>query len=73
MNYLMMKPVFNRADYYSQIEAVKLYKISVKAYKQAILANNFHQVNVTVNMGDYTLVTIYISKVDIDGLGLKKR
>ena len=69
---MMIQP-FNRSEYYSQTEVTKLYKISVKAYKQAILVNNFTQVNVAVDMGDYSLITIYIRKKDIDGLGLQKR
>lgn len=68
-----MNSHFKRADYYSQTDVVKLFKISVKAFKQAILANNITQVNIDINMGDYSMVTVYVAKEDIDKLNLELR
>ena len=66
----MQPATFKRSNYYSQTEVIKTYKISVKGYQQMIADHSFYVVSVPINQGDYTMMTIYVAKQDVESLNL---
>lgn len=63
--------MFIRNSYYSQTEAVKKFRITVKKYKEII--KDMEQVNREIDLGGYTVTTIYIRKELIDALKIELR
>jgi hypothetical protein len=62
---------FPREMYYSQTEALKIYKISAEDYKELI--KDLPQINKKIDLGGYQVITIYVLRELIDNLNLKKR
>lgn len=65
--------MFNRSQYYSQTEATKVYKLSIKQFKQLIADHQIQQVNKDIQFEGYTVTTVYVLKAEIDKLNLPKR
>lgn len=65
--------MFNRSEYYSITEVLRLYKISRVKYHKLIKERNLPIHNVPINMGDYTMIAQYIKKEIIESLGLELR
>ena len=65
--------MFLRHQYYSQTELTKLFKISVKGVKQLIVDHQLVVTSKPVDLGEYTVESVYINKEDIDKLNLPKR
>lgn len=64
---------FNRSEYYSQTDVLRLFKISRVKYHALLKERNLNTLSVTIDMGDYTMVTKYVKREIIDNLGLEKR
>jgi hypothetical protein len=65
--------MFDRSKYYSQTEALKIFKISMARYKRCLLENNIPVVSHPVDLGGYLVDTKYVLKEDIEKLNLSKR
>lgn len=64
---------FPRELYYSQTEACKKFKISVKQFKQMLIDHSITVVSHRVDLGGFEVDTIYVLKEDIDKLNLPLR
>lgn len=60
--------MFERDKYYSQTEAVKKFKVSIKSLKQLILDHQIEVVTKDVDLGLYSVKAIYINRVKLDNI-----
>lgn len=65
--------MFNRGAYYSQTEVLKQFKISRKAYNKLIVDLQLPVVSKSINLGEFSVKTVYIEKEIIDKLNLQKK
>jgi len=69
----MEQVIFPRNKYYSQTEVVRLYNVSAKAYKQLLFDHQIDIVTRNINLGEFSVNTIYVLKEDVLKLGLQLR
>lgn len=65
--------MFPREKYYSQTEIIKTYQISVKRFKELVQKHNIPVLSKNVNLGTYSVNTVYVLREDVEKLKLNKR
>ena len=58
--------MFRRSDYYSQTEATKILKLSIKRFKALVEQHKLKVIEVPVDLGLYSTTALYYLKEDIE-------
>lgn len=66
------KPI-ERDLYFSQTQICKIYKVSPKRLKQLLVQHKIEALNKEIDLGEYQVTALYITKEQIQGLGLELR
>lgn len=65
--------MFARNTYYSQTQIIKQFKISAKQLKELLSSKNIPVISKSVDLGEYSVDAMYITKEAIDKLNLQLR